>query len=158
MAHPLRSDRHFHHAVQAFTKQIVSCCYVVKGERVRQQRREIDASIANNLHKPTHALFATRTKRCHDPVIADTRCECFIRNVEFAGIHHKTRQRTRRSQTAQCALKRLLSAKSFNRYICAATGQTFYLSYNIDISIVEGDVGTHTFRHRESMLVAVDTD
>jgi hypothetical protein len=78
--------------------------------------------MTHNFHQSAHALFAARTKRRHDPMVADAGCECFIRNLELARINTKTGQRSRRSQTAQCTLKCLLSAKCFDRYISAASG------------------------------------
>lgn len=78
------SNRYFHHAVQSLAKQLVSLSDVVQRESVREQWREIDAATAYNLHQPAHALFATRTKRCHDAMIANARGECLIRNRKLA--------------------------------------------------------------------------
>src|SRR5829696_7317949 len=107
---------------------------------MREQRREVDAAMTNHFHQPAHSLFAPRTKRRHDPVIAYASRERFIRNLKFAGIDTETGQGSCRSQAAQRALECLLSAQRLDCYIRATTCQTFYFSHNIDIAIVERDI------------------
>ena len=51
-----------------------------------------------------------------------------------------------------------LNPLRLDRYISATTGETFYFGHNINVAIIECDVGAHAFGHRESMFVSIDAD
>src|ERR1044072_2902874 len=112
---------------------------------MREQWGEIDATVTDHLHQSSHALFAARTKRRHDAVISDAGRKCFVWNLELAGIDAKAGKCSRRPQTSQRAFEFLLRAKSLNRHIGTAAGETFYFCHNINVSIVECDVRSHSF-------------
>src|SRR5687767_1521067 len=106
--------------------------------------------MTNHFHQPAHALFAAGTERRYDPVIAEARCKRFIRNLELARINSQAREGSRRSQTAKCAFKCLLSAKCLDRYIRAAPSQTFYFRHHVHVAVIERNIDRKSTRLNSS--------
>lgn len=79
----LRFDRHFQHTVPAFAEEFVRFNDLFQCEGVRQQRREIDSTVANNLHQPAHAFLTTRAECSNYSMIADAGGKCVIGNLKF---------------------------------------------------------------------------
>ena len=64
---------------------------VCKPKPVRQQWFEVDPSMQDQLHQPTHAFLSTGTQGRDDAVIANPRGKGVIGDVQFARIDAKTR-------------------------------------------------------------------
>src|SRR6201999_4637303 len=63
-----------------------------------------------------------------------------------------------RTQTAERALERLLSAERLYRHISPVPGQPFDFRQHIDLPVVQHHVTAHRARHRQTIRVAVNTD
>src|SRR6185369_6504215 len=106
-----RLDCDFHYPIQSLAKQIVRVADFVERESMRQQRRQIDATMTDHLHQSAHALLTTGTQRRNDAVIANAGRECSIPNLQIAPAHTETPQGSCRTHTPHCALQRPLRAE-----------------------------------------------
>src|ERR1051326_7975493 len=100
--------------------------------------------MTNHLHQSSHALLAAGTKSRHDSIISDAGYKCFIRDPKLAGIDAEARECSRGSQSPQRAFKCLLSAECLDCYVGAAAGEPFYFGHDVNVTIVECDVRSHS--------------
>src|ERR1700676_319222 len=113
----LGMDGNFDNAAPPFAEQLVRFSDLVEGERMRQQRPQIQSTVPYQFHQPAHSLLASRAKRRDDLVIAEARGEGLEGYRQFSGIDAQARQRATGAENAQGALKCPLRAERFDRHI-----------------------------------------
>ena len=102
------SDRDLQNAIAARTEEIIRFDDLIELEIVRQQRRRIKALRLHHCHQSAHPFLPAGAKGRHDLVIADSRCKCVVRHLEFALVNAEAAERSAGAQTTQAILKRLL--------------------------------------------------
>src|ERR1044072_7846674 len=101
--------------------------------------------MTNHLHQSSHALLAAGTKSRHDSVISDAGCKCFIRDLKLAGIDAEAREGSRGPQRPQRAFKCWLCGGCLGCSAGPPAGETFYFGHDVNVTIVECDVRSHSF-------------
>src|SRR5712664_3925090 len=87
-----RRDQHLHHTVAPLPEQFVRLDDPVERKVVREQWGEIQASMTDKFHEPSHTLLASGAERGGDRVVCEPGTEGLVGHRELAGVYAKTRQ------------------------------------------------------------------
>src|SRR5690348_9173583 len=154
----LWGDRDLHHAVAPIGEEVVGLLDPREGKVVREQGRQVESPVADELHQPAHAFLATRTQRGDDGVVADAGAEGLVWNAELSRVDAEAGERSARSQAAQAGLEGALRAERLDGHVRSAAGELLHLAHHVGGAVVEHDVGAEPLRHRDARIVALHAD
>src|SRR6187431_1618387 len=79
-------DGDLQNVVPAVAEEVIGRADLVEREPVRDERQWIEATRLHHPHQASHALLAARAQRRDDRLIAETRCEGLVRDLELARV------------------------------------------------------------------------
>src|ERR1700674_1153045 len=113
----------------------------------------------NQFHQPAHTLFAARTERRDNFVIAQPSRERLIRHREFSGVHTQAGESPTWPQYAECTFESALSSQRLNSHIDApSASEVLDTLHDIFFGEIEHNVRTHAFCHLATKRVRLDRD
>src|ERR1044071_1289471 len=74
-------DGYLDDAFRPLAEDFIRLLDFIEREGMRQQWREIDATVPDYFHQTPHPLLTAGAERCDDAIITKPRRECFIRNL-----------------------------------------------------------------------------
>ena len=89
----LRGGRDLQDAVEAVAEEPVGLLDLPEPEAVGEQRGRVEPARLDHRDEPAHPLLAAGAERGDDPVVAETRREGGIRQLELAGVDAQAGQR-----------------------------------------------------------------
>src|SRR5688500_10820709 len=91
-------------------------------------------------------------------MVAQSGRERLIRDLKFAGIDAKARERSPGTQAAETVFEGLLRSQRFDRHVGALASEPLHFVDRIAVTVVQCNVSAHPAGHGEPGVVAIDAD
>src|SRR5919107_5168690 len=120
---------------------------------MRDERGEVDAAVAHELHEPSHPLLPAWAERGHDLLVADAVDVGLDGYLELSPVDPEARDDAAGAGRLETRLEGLLGAECLDRDVdAAAPGEPLDRSHRILLREVDHVGGAHLTREMEALL------